>query len=77
MSPPKELEVQKCAEGNAGNCEHDGLPTLQIENWPATTGKVGVAGIEAINVCRPEGSNTAGSSGLSSGMIFPLATWLP
>jgi hypothetical protein len=49
MPPPEELKVQERAEGNVGNGEHDSLPTLQIHNWPVTTGKVGVAGIEAIN----------------------------
>ena len=38
MSPPEELKVQKRAEGNVGNCEHDSLQTLQIHNWSVTTG---------------------------------------
>jgi hypothetical protein len=43
------LEVQKRPGSNVSNGEHPNLPTLQIQNWPVTTGKVGVAGIEAIN----------------------------
>ena len=49
MPSPEELEVQKRAEGNVGNGEHDGLPAPQVENWPATAGKIGMACIEAIN----------------------------
>jgi hypothetical protein len=49
MTPPKEMEVEKRAEGNVSTREHRSLPALYIENRSVTTKKVSMAGIQAVN----------------------------